>query len=103
MLKRNAATEDALSELKGALKQVISHFEADPNVVLGNCYLTSSEESYGLVSRPVPKKIVALELSFLSTPAVERLETSLFRKVTACIPAVIVTSLIIFTLIRLAA
>ena len=96
MSKRNAATENALSELKGALKQVISHFEADPNMVLGNCYLTSSEEGHGLVSRSVPKKVVALELSFLSTPAVERLESSLFRKVTACIPAVIVTNLITF-------
>ena len=65
-------------------------------MVLGNCYLTSSEEGHGLVSRSVPKKVVALELSFLSTPAVERLESSLFRKVTACIPAVIVTNLITF-------
>ena len=88
MSKKNAVKK-ALSELKGALKQVIPHFEANPNVVLGNCCLTSSEEGHGLVSRPVPKKAVALELSFLSMPAVDRLETSLFRKVTACIPAVI--------------
>ena len=99
MSKKNAVTEKALSELKGALKQVIPYFEADPNVVLGNCYLTSSEEGHGLVSRSVPKKVVAVELSLPGMPAVDRLETSLFRKVTACISAVIATSLITFTFI----
>ena len=92
MSRKNVVTEKALSELKGALKQVIPHFEADPNVVLGKCYLTSSEEGHGLISRPVPKKVVAVELSLPGMPAVDRLETSLFRKVTACISAVIVTN-----------
>lgn len=99
----NAVTEKALSELKGALKQVIPHFEADPNVVLGNCFLTSSEEGHGLISRPVPKKVVAVELSLPGIPAVDRLETSLFRKVTTCISAVIVTNLITFIFICYAA
>ena len=81
MSKKNSITEKALSELKGALKEVIPHFEADPNVVLGKCYLTSSSEGHGLISRSVPKKVVAVELSLHGIPAVDRLETSLFRKV----------------------
>ena len=89
MTKKNAVTEKALSELKGALKQVIPHFEADPNVALGNCFLTSSEEGHGLVSRPVPKKVVAVELSLPGMSAVERLETSLFRKVILYVFAIV--------------
>lgn len=78
MSKRNAITEKALSDLKEALHQVIPHAEVDADVVLGNCYLTVSEEGHGITSEPISKITVAFELGFL---AVEKLETSLFRKV----------------------
>lgn len=78
MSKLNAITEKALGDLKEALHQVIPHAEVDPDVVLGNCYLTVSEEGHGITSKPVSKKMVAYELGFLT---VENLETSLFKKV----------------------
>ena len=55
-----------------------SYVKAYPDVVLGNCYLTVSEEGHGITSKPVSKKMVAYELGFLT---VENLETSLFKKV----------------------
>jgi len=75
--KLNAITEKALGDLKEALHQVIPHAEVDPDVVLGNCYLTVSE-GHGITSKPVSKKMVAYELGFLT---IENLETSLFKKV----------------------
>ena len=74
-------SQPALNELKSILKQVVAYAEPDPSIVCGTCYTISCEEGAGLMWNKVPKQMAAQELGFLSIPAVDKLDTALFKQV----------------------
>ena len=73
----------ALSDVKRALKAIISYAENDDdvNLVHGSCYVMSLSKSEGLIWNTTTKELTVVELGHLHVTEVDMLDEDMFSKV----------------------
>lgn len=74
------SVDQALSNIKDDLREVIPHEVMERNVLMGENYLISADEPHGLQWNKITKAIGAQALGALTVASAERLDLTVFKK-----------------------